>query len=112
MVAVGEVAAAGREADARRRHQDPRDGHGAHEVERVHLRAALERRALDGHEEVDRHALGVRGERREPVQQVDAVALGLAEPEDAAAADGDARVADVVEVASRSAYVRVVITRS
>ena len=49
------------------------------------------------HELVDRHALGLRRQRRERVQQADAIGARLAHADDAAAADLDAGRAHALE---------------
>jgi hypothetical protein len=60
---------------------------------------------LNGHERIDRHALGLRIEVRNDLQHLQAVLDGLAEAEDAAAADGHAgvlRMADGAETIFKS----------
>src|SRR5690606_16951392 len=58
---------------------------------------ALERRAGNADEPVDRHALGMRIESRERMQHRDPIAAALAEPEDAAAADLQPRAAHAAQ---------------
>ena len=59
--------------------------------------AMLQRRALHHHERVDRHALGLRALPGELEQEIDAVVVALAHPEDAAAADLDSCVPDMAQ---------------
>ena len=94
---VAEIAAARRQPHVRARHQDPRNGDAAHELERIERRGRRERRARDRHELVDRHAFGLRRERRERVQQADAIGARLAHADDAAAADLHAGRAHALE---------------
>mmetsp|Transcript_18425 Transcript_18425/g.56079 ORF Transcript_18425/g.56079 Transcript_18425/m.56079 type:complete len:404 (-) Transcript_18425:208-1419(-) len=62
------------------------------DVHRRRLAAVADGRARHRDEGVHRHGLGVpAGQRRELVQQTDAVRGALAQPQDAAGADGDAR---------------------
>ena len=69
---------------------DARGRHHAHEVERIDRRAVLQRRAWHGDKRVDRHALGMRIEIGECLQQPGAVLDAFAHADDAAAADLDA----------------------
>ena len=94
---VAEIAAARGQPDVRPRHQDPRDGDAAHELERIERRGVGERRAGNRHELVDRHAFRLRRQRRERVQHADAVGARLAHADDAAAADLDAGRAHALE---------------
>ena len=55
--------------------------------------AVAERRALDLHQHVDRHAFGMLGQGGERVDHADAVVFVLAHADDAAAADIDAGIA-------------------
>ena len=55
----------------------------------------LEWCALDSDQAVDRHGLGVSRQRGKLVDETDAVALALAQPDDASRAHTDAGVADV-----------------
>ena len=63
----------------------------------VELRASGERRALDLHQHVDRHAFRMRRQARQRRDHADAVRLRLAHAEDAAAADVDAGFAHGAE---------------
>ena len=85
------------EANHRGGHGDARGGNGACHLKDVGRLELGQRRALDRHERVDRHRLRVLLHGAQLVQEADAVRLGLAETEDAAAADGDARGADVLD---------------
>ena len=77
----------------------------------------LQGRAVDRHQGVDRHALRLRIEVGQRVQQPDPVELALAHAEDAAAADRDAGLGDVgdgaqpVLVGARGDDVAVVVLR-
>ncbi len=79
--------AAGGEPHERPRHQDARHRDRPHEVEGVDRLGVGQRRALDPHELVDRHALGRLGQVRQGQEQLGAVVERLAHAEDAAAAD-------------------------
>ena len=69
----------------------------AHEVERIQRAVAGQRRALDLHQQIDRHALGMLGQVRERVRAARRDRPGLAHPDDAAAADLDAGLAHALE---------------
>jgi hypothetical protein len=75
---IAELAAPRRKADHRARHHDPRHGDRAHELERIERRVApqlrVQRRALDLHEVIDRHRLGLRRKRRQLRDQRGAIA--------------------------------------
>ena len=57
---LAHLLAAGRQAHLRLRHGDARDRDGAHELERVERLDAVQRRAFDLHQVVDRHRLRIR----------------------------------------------------
>mmetsp|Transcript_33585 Transcript_33585/g.70683 ORF Transcript_33585/g.70683 Transcript_33585/m.70683 type:complete len:241 (+) Transcript_33585:496-1218(+) len=109
--------APGREAHHRPRHDDARGRDRARHLEDVWRAVDVEGRAVDGHERVDRDRLWVLRHGGKLVEQADAVVLGLAEPQDAAATDGDARLAHVgdglkpVVVRARGDDVGVVLAR-
>ena len=90
---VAHLGAPGGQAQVGLRHQQARSRDRAHQVERVERRTPVQRRALDLHQLVDRHALRMLRQRRERVQQLHAIELRLAHAEDAAAADVEPRVA-------------------
>jgi len=97
LLLLGQRDAAGREAHDGGGQDDARGGDGAQErVEGDHL-AVAEGGALDGDEGVDGEGLRVGGQRGHGVDEADAVRVGLAQADDAAGADVDARVADVRE---------------
>ena len=73
------------------RHENARDRDRAHEFERIEFLRARERRALDLHQFVDRHALGMLRQRCQALQEFDAILARLAHADDAAAADVHAR---------------------
>ena len=115
LLRLGEREPTRREADHRARQHDARGrDHAPHVPDGRRLHAA-ERRAVDRDERVDGHRLGVFGQRREGVQQRDAIGVFLAQSEDPAAAHADARVAHVgdglqpVLVGSRRDDLRVVL---
>ena len=87
---AAERAPSRREPNARLRHQYARGRHHAHEVERIDRRAVLQRRAWHGDKRVDRHALGMRIEIGERLEQPGTVLDAFAHADDAAAADLDA----------------------
>ena len=61
---VGQRQPAGAQPDERRRHQDARGGDRPHQLERILGRQIGQRRAVDADQQVHRHALGMRIERR------------------------------------------------
>ncbi len=67
------------------RHEDARGGDHAHELEGIERGATEEWRALDLHQQIDRHGLRVRRQVGELTQHGGAVAARLAHAEDAAA---------------------------
>jgi len=87
---AGEAGAAGGEADAGLGQREAGGGDEAHELEDVHGRLAVEGRAGHGHEAVDGDAFGRGVEAAEDFQHLEAVELGFAHADDAAAADGHA----------------------
>lgn len=114
---AAQVRAAGAEAHLGLRHGDARDGDHADEGEGIDDFVVAQRRAFDGHEGVDRDAFGLRIEVGDDLQHFQAVVDGLAEAEDAAAADGHAGVLRVADGAQavlegvRADDVRVMLRR-
>ena len=74
-----------------------RNGNGAHEFEGIEAGIAGHWRSGDRHEIVDRHGLGMRLHAGDGVQHAHAVLNVFTETNDAAAADGDVRLADVLD---------------
>mmetsp|Transcript_33157 Transcript_33157/g.104889 ORF Transcript_33157/g.104889 Transcript_33157/m.104889 type:complete len:398 (+) Transcript_33157:209-1402(+) len=120
LLGVAHLEAAGAEAHDGTRHGDARGSDGAgHVPDRRHVSHARvgQRRAVHGHERVDGHGLGVLRQRRERVDEANAVHGLLPEPENAAGAHGDAGVAHVLDglqavlVAARRDYLGVVLGR-
>ena len=72
--------AAGGQAHHRLRHGDARDRNGPHEIERIELRLAGERRAFDLHQHVDRHTFRMHRQARQGRDQAGAVLGALARP--------------------------------
>jgi hypothetical protein len=69
----------------------------SHELQRIELPLARERRTLDLHQHVDRHRLRVHRQAGQRGDQAGAVLRALAHADDAAAADMDAGVAHRAE---------------
>ena len=94
---VAELAPTGRESHHRPRHGDPRDRNGAHELEWIDRLGAVERRALDLHQVVDRNRLRIRIEIGELRDQARALRGSLPHADDSAATDFHSGDANPVE---------------
>ena len=95
--AVAQLAPARGEPHHRPRHRDSRDGDGAHELERVDRFGAIQRRAFDLYQVIDRHRLGIRIEVGELRDQARALRARFPHADDPAAADMEPGVANALE---------------
>mmetsp|Transcript_34794 Transcript_34794/g.88138 ORF Transcript_34794/g.88138 Transcript_34794/m.88138 type:complete len:329 (+) Transcript_34794:387-1373(+) len=93
LVALRQVEAARAQAHHRLGHDHARGGDAAHQVQPAGRLLALQGGALDGHQAVDGHRLWVRGQCGQLVDETHAVLRPLAQPDDAARAHADARLA-------------------
>ena len=94
---VAHLLASRRETHHRLRHQHARDRDGAHEFERIERLRAVQRGAFHLHQAIDRHRIRVRRQVGQGAQEARALAPGLAQADDAAAAGLHAGIAHVFE---------------
>ena len=84
------------------RHTDACHGNGADEFDIVDLgewrvsQHVAQHRALDRHQRIDRHALGMPFQRSERVDEADAILARFAHADDPAAAHVDPRIAHIL----------------
>jgi len=82
------------QAHERLRHDEAGRGDRPHELQRIFVGSIAERRTFDAGQQVNRHAFRMRPERRQLVQHPAARPPRFAHADDAAAAHGDAGLAD------------------